>query len=249
MYRDTPEPSAVVPSQAVLAEAHRLFPSAAALAKALDHTLLKLEATAEQVELLCGQAAQYGFACAMVNPAWIPTAAAALRSTGIRVGTVIGFPLGASLPQTKVVEARHAAQAGALDLDMVLNVGALRSGLLDAVRDDIRGVAEAAHGEGAILKVILETCLLSDEQKEVAARLCVEAGADFVKTSTGFSTGGATEADIRLLRSVVGEHTGVKASGGIRTLEDAVRMAAAGASRIGASASVPIVEAYAATGV
>ena len=159
-------------------------------------------------------------------------------------GTVLGFPMGASLPQTKTAEARDAARAGALDLDMVLHVGALRSGLYDRVQDDIRGVAEAAHERGAILKVILETCLLDDRQKRIAAELCVEAGADFVKTSTGFSTGGATEPDVRLLREAVGPELGVKASGGIRTLADAVRMTAAGANRIGASASVAIVAAY-----
>lgn len=246
MYNDLPQASAPVPASAELrAEARRLFPSAAALAAALDHTLLKPEATMAQAVALAQEAAQYRFACAMVNPAWIPVAAGELAGTGVRVGTVLGFPLGASLPETKRAEAFAAADAGALDLDMVLHVGALRSGLLDAVRDDIAGVAAAAHDSGAILKVILETCLLTDEEKRTAARLCVEAGADFVKTSTGFSTGGATEADVTLLReAVAGSACQVKASGGIRTLADAVRMAAAGANRIGASASVAIMQTY-----
>ena len=225
-------------------QALALFPEASALAGVLDHTLLRADATDAQVEVLAEEAARFGFACAMVNPAWVPLAHSVLAGTGVRVGTVLGFPLGASLPQTKTAEARHAARAGALDLDMVLNIGALRSGLLDAVGEEIRLVAEAAHVEGAILKVIFETCLLNDEQKRAAARLCVDAGADFVKTSTGFSTGGATVADVALLRAEVGDRCRVKASGGIRSLADAVRMAAAGANRIGASASVAILDSY-----
>jgi deoxyribose-phosphate aldolase len=248
MYQDTPQSAApsvqdLSPSE-LARQAHAQFASADALAAMLDHTLLKPEATQAQALALAAEAAQHRFACAMVNPAWVPAVHSALAGTGVRVGTVIGFPLGATLTQTKAAEARHAAQAGALDLDMVIHMGALRSGLHAQVRDDIRAVAEAAHGEGAILKVILETCLLTDEEKRIAARLSVEAGADFVKTSTGFSTGGATIADIALLRAVVGERCGVKASGGIRSLSDAVQMARAGASRIGASASVAIVEAF-----
>jgi deoxyribose-phosphate aldolase len=252
MYQDTPHTGAQTTpatapdlSPAELATlAHALFPSANALAAMLDHTLLKPEATQTQALALAAEATQYRFACAMVNPAWVPAVHSALSGTGVRVGTVIGFPLGASLTQTKAAEARHAARAGALDLDMVIHIGALRSGLHALVHDDIRAVAETAHAEGAILKVILETCLLTNEEKRVAAKISLEAGANFVKTSTGFSTGGATTADIALLRAVVGEGCGVKASGGIRTLSDAVRMAHAGASRIGASASVAIVEAF-----
>jgi deoxyribose-phosphate aldolase len=248
MYQDTPQAAAadaIALAPAELARAaHAEFASADALAAMLDHTLLKPEATHAQALALVEEAAEYGFACAMVNPAWVPALHDALEGTGVRIGTVIGFPLGATLTQAKVAEARFAAQAGALDLDMVLHTGALRSGFHAQVRDDIRAVAEAAHGGGAILKVILETCLLTDGEKRVAALLSVEAGADFVKTSTGFSTGGATTADIALLRAAVGERCGVKASGGIKSLSDAVRMAQAGASRIGASASVAIVEAY-----
>ncbi len=247
MYQDTPHaatPSVEIEPAELAAQVHNLFPTAATLAAMLDHTLLKPEATREQALALAAEAAEHHFACAMVNPAWVPTVSDALACTGVRVGTVLGFPLGASLPATKRVEAVQAARAGALDLDMVIHVGALRSGLHTQVSDDIREVAEAAHGEGAILKVILETCLLTDEEKRIAAQLAVEAGADFVKTSTGFSSGGATEADIRLLRATVGNRCGVKASGGIRTLSDAVRMARAGANRIGASASVAIVAAY-----
>ena len=190
------------------------------------------------------QAAEHGFACAMVNPVWVPVAFRALAGTGIRVGTVLGFPLGASLPVTKAAEALHCARAGALDLDMVLSIGALLSGRVAAARDEIREISDIAHAEGAILKVILETSLLSDEQKRIAATLCLEAGADYVKTSTGFSSGGATVSDVRLLREAVGQRCGVKASGGIRSLADAVALVAAGANRLGASASVTILQAW-----
>ena len=249
MYQDTPQTTAAearsgLSEQELQVEALALFPTVEILAAMLDHTLLKPEATQAQVLALAGEAAKHGFACAMVNPAWVPAAHRALAGTGIRVGTVVGFPLGASLPASKRAEAQQAAHAGALDLDMVLHIGALRSGMFDEVREDIRGVAQVAHGEGAILKVILETCLLDDTQKRIAAQLCLEAGADFVKTSTGFSSGGATAADVKLLRATVGERCRVKASGGIRTLWDTVRMASAGANRVGASASVAIVQAY-----
>ncbi len=246
MYHELPDAAGdnPLPPAELRSAALALFPDAAALAATLDHTLLRPDATDAQVRALTQEAARCRFACAMVNPAWIPLAHTVLSGTGIRVGTVVGFPLGASLPQTKIAEAQQAARAGALDLDVVLNIGVLRSGLFDPVRDEIREVARAAHGEGAILKVILETCLLTDEEKRTAARLCMEAGADFVKTSTGFSTGGATVADVALLRASVGDRCGVKASGGIRTLADAVRMATAGANRIGASVSVAILESY-----
>jgi deoxyribose-phosphate aldolase len=182
----------------------------------------------------------------MVNPAWVPEVVSVLRGTGIATGTVIGFPLGASLPETKAAEAASLAALGAHDLDMVINIGWLRSGLDRLVAEDIAAVARAAHDAGAILKVILETCLLTDVEKRRASRLAIDAGADFLKTSTGFSTHGATPADVTLLREIAGLHTGVKASGGIRTLADARAMIAAGANRIGASASVSIVQALAA---
>ncbi len=214
------------------------------LAAILDHTLLKPDATRNQVLQLCHEAAEHRFACAMINPTWVSLAAAALKGTGIPVGAVIGFPLGASLPVSKREETAHVLKHGAHDIDMVLNIGLLKSGQsadFEAVRQDIRGVAEIAHAAGAIVKVILETCLLSFEEKLRASEIALNAGADFLKTSTGFSTGGATADDISLLRGVAGHHAGVKASGGIRSLADAATMLRAGASRIGASASVKIV--------
>lgn len=214
-----------------------------ALAAAIDHTLLKPEANREQVLKLCAEAAEYRFACAMVNPAWVPTAYAALAGTGIPVGVVVGFPLGANLTSTKRHEAAALVRLGARELDMVLNIGLLKSGENALVQSDIRGVADVAHHAGAILKVILETSLLTLEEKLRASELACQAGADFLKTSTGFSTGGATAADVALLRGVAGGRCGVKASGGVRTLEDARAMLEAGANRIGASASVAIVQA------
>ncbi len=214
--------------------------STAALASVLDHTLLKPDATRSQVLQLCQEAAEHRFACAMVNPAWVATAAEELKGTGVPVGVVIGFPLGATLSASKRDETARVVKLGAHDVDMVLNVGLLKSGDYEAVRQDIRGVVELAHGGGSIVKVILETCLLSFEEKLRAGELALAAGADFLKTSTGFSTGGATADDITLLRSVAGTRAGVKASGGIRSLADATAMLRAGASRIGASASVRI---------
>ncbi len=211
------------------------------LAAVLDHTLLKPDATRAQVLSICQEAAEYGFACAMVNPTWTALAASALAGTGIPVGVVVGFPLGASLASTKRDEAERLLRLGAHDLDMVINLGLLKSGLYDAVYQDIQGVAVLAHGAGAIVKVILETCLLSVEEKIRASEIALAAGADFVKTSSGFSTGGATAEDISLMRGVVGAHCGVKASGGIRSLADAKSMLQAGATRIGASACVKIV--------
>ncbi|MGI4755705.1 MAG: deoxyribose-phosphate aldolase [Janthinobacterium lividum] len=213
-----------------------------ALAATLDHTLLKPEATRAQVLQLCAEAAQYRFACAMVNPFWVSTAAAALAGTGVPVGVVIGFPLGASLLESKVDEAKHVIALGAHDVDMVLNIGALKSGEYDTVAIDIQNVVSVAHGRGAIVKVILETALLNFEEKLRASEIAVQAGADFIKTSTGFSTGGATADDITQMRGVAGTKCGVKASGGIRSLADAEAMLRAGATRIGASASVRIVQ-------
>jgi deoxyribose-phosphate aldolase len=223
--------------------ARQALASRQALAAVIDHTLLKPEATREQVLKLCAEAAEYRFACAMVNPAWVPIAYAALSGTGVPVGVVVGFPLGANLTTTKRDEAAALVRLGARELDMVLNIGLLKSGENALVQNDIRGVAEIAHEAGAILKVILETSLLNLEEKLRASELACLAGADFIKTSTGFSTAGATAADVALLRGVAGGRCGVKASGGIRTLEDARAMLEAGANRIGASASVAIVQA------
>ena len=216
-----------------------------ALASVLDHTLLKPEATRAQVVQLCKEAAEYRFACAMVNPTWVATASEVLAGTGVVVGVVIGFPLGATLSSSKRDEAVRVLKQGAHDLDLVLNIGLLKSGTpsdLEAVRQDIRGVVELAHGSGGIVKVILETCLLTFEEKLRAAELALSAGADFLKTSTGFSHAGATVDDIALLRQQAGRKAGVKASGGIRSLADAAKMLRAGANRIGASSSVRIVE-------
>jgi len=220
-------------SQQTLSNSHTL-------AAVFDHTLLKPDATRDQVIRLCEEAAQYGFACAMVNPTWVSTAHTALAGTGVPVGTVLGFPLGASLSVSKREEAVELVKLGAHDLDMVLNIGMLKSGMTDRVLQDIRGVVEVAHEAGAIVKVILETCLLKVEAKLRASELAISAGADFLKTSTGFSTGGATPEDVALLRGVAGSRCGVKASGGIRSLADASAMLDAGANRIGASASVTI---------
>ena len=213
-----------------------------ALAATLDHTLLKADATRAQVLQLCAEAAEYRFACAMVNPFWVSTAAAVLAGTGVPVGVVIGFPLGASLPESKVDEARRVIALGAHDVDMVMNVGALKSGEYGAVASDIERVVEVAHAHGAIVKVILETALLNFEEKLRASEIAVNAGADFIKTSTGFSTGGATVDDVAQMRGVAGSRCGVKASGGIRSLTDAQAMLEAGATRIGDSASVRIVQ-------
>ena len=221
-------------------------PPSTAVAHLIDHTLLKADARLEDIRKVCAEARRYGFASVCVNPYWVPVVAAELKGSGVKVCTVIGFPLGANATAIKRAEAEHALRQGAQELDMVLNVGALRSEQFDAVEADVRSVVEAGHAAGALVKVILETCLLDQRQKIVASLLAKQSGADFVKTSTGFSTGGATVADVKLMRLAVGPEMGVKASGGIRTLEDLQTMAAAGATRIGASASVKIVEATAA---
>jgi deoxyribose-phosphate aldolase len=214
--------------------------SPASLAAVIDHTLLKPEATREQIIRLCQEAAEHHFACAMINPVWVALAVKELRGTGIPVGVVLGFPLGASLTSTKQQEAQALVKLGAHDLDMVLSVGQLKSGDLTAVERDIRTIAEVAHDNGAILKVILETCLLTVEEKLRASEVAINAGTDFLKTSTGFSSGGATVADVAILRGVAGARSGVKAAGGIRTLADTRAMLEAGANRIGASAGVKI---------
>jgi deoxyribose-phosphate aldolase len=211
------------------------------LARVIDHSLLKPDATREQVENLCDEAVRYRFACAMVNPTWVPTAVSVVAGTGIPVGVVIGFPLGASLDSTLRQEAAALTRLGAKELDMVIPVGQLKSGNYHAVERTVRSAANVAHHHGAILKVILETCLLNVEEKLRGAEIAIQAGADFLKTSTGFSNAGATVADVALLRGVAGGRCGVKASGGIRTLADVRSMLEAGSNRIGASASVAIV--------
>jgi deoxyribose-phosphate aldolase len=217
-----------------------------AIAALIDHTILKPEATRDDVIKVCREARQYGFASVCVNPYWVPLVKRELAGSQVLVCTVVGFPLGATSTEAKVCETENALRQGAQEIDMVINVGALRSGDTEAVRKDVAGVVQAAHRGGAIVKVILETALLDDTQKTVACQICKAAGADFVKTSTGFSTAGATAHDIALMRAAVGPTMGVKASGGIRTLQDLQTMTAAGATRIGASASVKIVEATAA---
>jgi len=207
----------------------------------MDHTLLKPDATIEQIENLCGEAIRYRFACAMVNPVWVSTAVGVLSGTGIPVGVVIGFPLGASLVSTLRQEASALIRLGARELDMVIPIGQLKSGNHHAVHHAIHAVATVAHHQGALLKVILETALLTLEEKLRAAEIAIQAGADFLKTSTGFSLSGATPADVALLRGVAGARSGIKAAGGIRTLADVRALLDAGANRIGASASVAIV--------
>ena len=223
----------------------RALSSWRALATVIDHTLLKPDATREQVENLCDEAIRYRFACAMVNPVWTPVAVGALSGTGIPVGVVIGFPLGASLVSTLRQEAAALTRLGVRELDMVIPIGQLKSGnypaVHHAVHHAIHAVAIVAHHHGALLKVILETALLTVEEKLRAAEIAIQAGADFLKTSTGFASGGATPADVALLRGVAGARCGVKASGGIRTLAQVGALLEAGANRIGASASVAIV--------
>ncbi|MEO5567511.1 MAG: deoxyribose-phosphate aldolase [Gemmatimonadaceae bacterium] len=218
-----------------------------AIASLIDHTLLKPEATEPEVVKLCQEALQYKFASVCVNSYWVSKVAALLKGSPVKVCTVVGFPLGAMSTEAKRAETELALAAGAQEIDMVINIGALRSGDHDAVRQDIAAVVEAAHAKNAIVKVILETALLDDNQKAAACTLAKIAKADFVKTSTGFAKSGATVADIQLMRATVGPGMGVKASGGIRSLEDLKTMSAAGATRIGASASVKIVEAAAPT--
>jgi len=211
-------------------------------ASLIDHTLLKPEATDEDIKKLCEEAARFRFASVCVNPTWVRAAACNLQGTGVPVCTVIGFPLGATLSDVKAYEARRAIFDGAREVDMVINVGALRSGDDCLVEHDIRLVAEAAHEYNAICKVIIETALLNDDEKVRACRAAKQAGADFVKTSTGFSKGGATVADIALMRRTVGAELGVKASGGVKGLDDARKLVEAGATRIGASVGVKIAQ-------
>jgi deoxyribose-phosphate aldolase len=211
------------------------------LAKYIDHTLLKPDATLEEIDVLCDEAMENGFASVCINPYWVKRSADKLRGSDVKVCTVIGFPLGAATSDVKAAETRKALRDGAREVDMVINVGALKSGQHDVVLKDIERVVDAAHETGALTKVILETALLTDEEKVIASSLAKRARADFVKTSTGFSGGGATIYDVALMRETVGPDMGVKASGGVRTLEDAEDMIAAGATRIGASAGVQII--------
>jgi deoxyribose-phosphate aldolase len=212
-----------------------------ALAAIIDHTLLEPDATRVQVEKLCEEAIRYRFACAMVNPVWASTAVSALSGTGIAVGVAIGFPLGASLVSTLRQEAAALTRLGARELDMVIPIGQLKSGNHQAVHHTVHAVAAVAHHRGALLKVILETALLSVEEKLRGSEIAIQAGADFIKTSTGFASGGATPADVALMRGVAGARCGVKAAGGIHTLAEVRALLEAGANRIGASASVAIV--------
>ena len=214
------------------------------IALLIDHTLLKPEATRRDIAQLCGEAREFGFASVCVNPFWVPFAAEKLTGTRVRVCTVIGFPLGANQTATKIAEARLALSQGAAELDVVQNIGALRSRELDAVRGEIAALVEIAHAGGAILKVILETTLLDENEKITACRLSAEARADFVKTSTGFANAGATVEDVALMRRTVGPSMGVKASGGVRTLEALRQMVAAGATRIGTSSGIAILRSF-----
>jgi deoxyribose-phosphate aldolase len=213
------------------------------IAALIDHTLLRPEATREEIIKLCREAREYKFASVCTNSYWVRLVAAELAGSPVKVCTVIGFPLGATSTEAKTAETQAALRAGANEIDMVQNIGALRGGDCDAVQSDIAAVVEVAHRAGAIVKVILETALLDDDQKVMACQLAKKAGADFVKTSTGFGPSGATTHDVQLMRRTVGPEMGVKAAGGIRTLDDLKKMIAAGATRIGASSSVQIVEA------
>jgi len=217
-------------------------PTDGSLSYMIDHTLLKPDATKDQVAQLCHEAKECDFASVCVNPSYVKLCAELLKETQVRVCTVVGFPLGATSTETKVFEAQKAIRDGATEVDMVINVGALKSRDYERVQNDIASVARACHAGGSILKVILEAALLSDEEKVAACQLVKISGGDFVKTSTGFGPGGATAEDVALMRKVVGPSMGVKASGGIRTFADAQKMIAAGASRIGASASVKIIQ-------
>ncbi len=212
------------------------------IARMIDHTLLKPEATAQQIAHLCAEAREYHFASVCINPWYVRLAADLLSDVeDVEVCTVVGFPLGATTPQVKAYEALQAIADGATEVDMVINIGALKSKRYDAVARDIRAVVRAAHGAGALVKVIIEAALLTQEEKIAACLLAKQVGADFVKTSTGFGPGGATVEDVALMRAVVGPEMGVKAAGGIRSYEAAQAMIAAGANRIGASAGVRIV--------
>lgn len=210
------------------------------IAKYIDHTALKPETTKEQINKLLEEAKEYDFMSVCVNPTWVKYAAEELNGTDVKVCTVIGFPLGANTPEVKVFETKSAIENGAQEVDMVINIGEMKSQNYDAVRDDIKAVVDAANG--TLVKVIIETSLLTDDEKVKACELAKEAGADYVKTSTGFSTGGAIVEDIKLMRETVGPEMGVKASGGVHNYEEAMAMIDAGATRIGASSGIAIVQ-------
>jgi len=218
------------------------FPEGTEIAGWIDHTLLKPEATAAQVRLLCEEAIQYHFASVCINPAYVPLACGLLRNAKENVCTVVGFPLGALLPELKVYETLACINYGASEIDMVINIGAIKSEAYGLVLNEVQTITTLAHNQGALVKVILETALLTQREKIIACLISQAAGADFVKTSTGFGTGGATIEDVELMRRVVGPEMGVKASGGIRTYADAVAMIKAGANRLGASAGVKIIQ-------
>jgi len=221
---------------------HAAGGEAGSVAGMIDHTLLKPDATKREIETLCSEAKEFGFASVCVNPTWVATCARLVRGSSVAVCSVVGFPLGATTADTKQYETRRAIFDGAREIDMVINVGALKSGDLHLVESDIRAVTSACRETNVLSKVIIETALLSDEEKVTACTLAKAAAADFVKTSTGFGPGGATAEDVALMRRIVGEDMGIKASGGVRTLEGVKAMVAAGATRIGASAGVRIVQ-------
>ena len=228
--------------------AGRVMPTGAEIAAWVDHTLLKPEATMEQIVKLCQEALHFGFASVCVNPVYVPLAYNYLKDSPVKVCTVVGFPLGATLPVCKIREAEASLQAGASEIDMVLAVGLLKSRAYEAVFEDVAGVVEIAHTHHALVKVILETSALTREEKIYASVLCKNAGAEFIKTSTGFGSGGATVDDVDLMYRIAAPEVSVKASGGIRTLADAQAMIQAGASRLGTSAGVAIVTAALAQG-
>lgn len=210
------------------------------LNKLIDHTILKPETVQSQVEMICEEALAYDFASVCINPTWVKLASTLLAESDVKVCTVIGFPLGANTPEVKAFETKDAISNGAQEIDMVINIGAAKAGNWELVERDIRAVVEAANG--TLVKVIIETCLLTDEEKVKACLASVAAGADYVKTSTGFSTGGATIADVQLMRETVGPDIGVKASGGVRSYEDMEAMVSAGATRIGTSSGVLLMQ-------
>ena len=214
------------------------------LAGMIDHTFLKPFGTKENIEKLCKEADDYGFAMVAINPAEVETCAKLLKDSKVRVGSAIGFPLGQNTVETKAFETKDSIAKGATEIDTVINIRSLQKGDIDTVRQEIRDMVSICKPAGVICKVILETCYLTDQEKETVCKIAVEEGADFVKTSTGFGTAGATKEDIALMRKTVGPEMGVKASGGVRTLEAALEMIKAGATRIGTSSGVEIVEAY-----
>ena len=217
-------------------------PQGAEIARWIDHTILKPEATAAQVKQICQEALEYNFASVCINPAFVPLAAGLLQGSEVETCTVVGFPLGATLPTVKMAETLTVVAMGATEVDMVINIGALKAEAYGQVLNDIEAVVQVAHNQRAIVKVIIETALLTQQEKIIACLLCKQATADFVKTSTGFSTAGATTEDVELMRRVVGAKIGVKAAGGVRNLSDAQAMIRAGATRLGASAGVTILQ-------